>query len=128
MKNPFKRDEPVAYTPVSDMLRQMAEPAEPAPAVVEPVDNRPMVHKVQGMVSKTLTALIHQEHELVASLAEVTERLRNVRVSIEALSLSNEMLVEDMNQSDLVKGVEDIAAQMMADGDTAAAAFEEPAS
>lgn len=114
----FKRKEPVETenSRISEMLAAADRRVVPEQ---ETVDNRPMVQKVQGMVGKALTSLIHQEHDLVAQLADVTERLRQVRVSIEALSGANEVLVTDMNESDLVKGVEDIAAEMQRETEAA---------
>lgn len=73
-----------------------------------PAPQRPtfMVPHVQGLVGQTLVKLRHDEHALEAKLANISERLRQTKVAIEALTAADELLLSDMRETDLVSAMQ----------------------
>lgn len=91
------------HAPIADMLARATAAAQhdevPKPAPF-------MVPHVQGLIDKTLTRLRHDEHDLEAQLADISERLRQTKVAIEALASANDVLVGDMKETSLVNAMQ----------------------
>jgi hypothetical protein len=115
MLNPFKKNHEVTELPTTYITAALRA-VDSAP---EPVVERPeaMVLKVQGLVGSTLDKLVRQEAELVNHSAIIAERLRQVRVSIDALALANDVLLDDITRDT----VQDAFADAEADASAAAA-------